>query len=359
MKKLTVSSTLGLLMAIFFVCSGQFLISCKNDTPDPNPTTGTTNPGSGTVTTPGTGTTTTPGTGTTTTPGTGTTSTGSVVSVSETIGQTANLTLLAAAVAKAGLGSELNKGELTLFAPTDDAFKAAGYATTTAINALQASDLQRILRYHVIGSRIDLGAFPTNVNTSYQTTLADSRVVVFKSGETVTVNNAKIIQGNIATTGSVIHIIDRLLIPPTITVVDLVKSNADLSLLAAAIDRAGSTIQTLATTNTATGISVFAPTNAAFKAAGYADEAAIKAADPKVLANLLSYHILNYRAYLQTFQNGSDIVTAQGESLRFTVSNNKVTILGKGNGTNVATITQGDFSTTGGVVHIVDRVLLP
>ncbi|GAB4043522.1 fasciclin domain-containing protein [Spirosoma litoris] len=267
--------------------------------------------------------------------------------------------MLAAAVAKAGLGSELNKGELTVFAPTDDAFKAAGYATTTAINALPASDLQRILRYHVIGSRIDLGAFPTNVNTSYQTTLADSRVVVFKSGETVTVNNAKIIQGNIATTGSVIHIIDRLLIPPTVTVADLVKSNADLSLLAAAIDRAGSTIQTLATTNTATGITVFAPTNAAFKAAGYADEAAIKAADPKVLANLLSYHILNYRAYLQTFQNGSDIVTAQGESLRFTVSNNKVTILGKGNGTNVATITQGDFSTTGGVVHIVDRVLLP
>jgi uncharacterized surface protein with fasciclin (FAS1) repeats len=360
MKKIASPSTLWLLMLIGLFCSAQFFTSCKSDTPDPNPGTGTTQPGSGTTTTPGSGTTTTPGSGTTTNPGSNTGTSGSVVSVTGTVGRTSNLSFLAAAIARAGLGAEVDKGELTLFAPTDDAFKAAGYASAAAVSAAPAADLQRILRYHVIGSRIDAAGFPTNVNTSYQTTLSDGRVVVFRSSDnTITVNNAKIIQGNIAATGSVVHIIDRVLIPPTVTVADLAKGNADLSLFAAAINRAGTTVQTVATTNTSTGVTVFAPNNAAFKAAGYADEAAINAADPKILANLLSYHVLGYRAYLQTFQNGSDIVTAQGGSLRFNVSGGKVTIQGKGNGTNVANVTQGDLATTNGVVHIIDRVLLP
>lgn len=352
MKKITLFRNLRQLTAVLFVCSAPIFVGCKTETPDPNPGTGTTTPGSGTTTT--------PGTGTTTTPGTGTGTSGSVVSVTGTIGRTANLSFLAAAVARAGVGTEFDKGELTLFAPSDDAFKAAGYTNAAAVSAAPAADLQRILRYHVIGSRIDAAAFPTNVNTSYQTTLSDGRVVVYKSSDnTITVNNAKLIQTNIAATGSVIHIIDRVLMPPTVSVADLAKANPDLSFLAAAIDRAGIGVQTIATANSTTGVTIFAPTNAAFKAAGYADEAAIRAADPKVLTNLLSYHVLNYRAYQQTFQNGSDIVTAQGGSLRFNVSADKVTILGKGNGANPANITQGDLATTNGVVHIIDRVLLP
>ncbi|MFD2569423.1 fasciclin domain-containing protein [Spirosoma soli] len=158
-------------------------------------------------------------------------------------------------------------------------------------------------------------------------------------------------------TNGVIHIIDQVLTPPTVSVVDLAKANADLSLFVAAINQAG--VQSNLTAITDKGITVFAPNNAAFKAAGYADEAAIKKADPKVLANLLNYHVLNYRAYSATFQDGADVVTAQGGSVRFNVSGGKVTITGKGNGTNAANITQGDLGTTNGVVHVIDRVLLP
>ena len=114
-----------------------FFYSCNNNTPEPTGSS-TTPPGSGTVTTPGTGTTTTPGTGTTTTPGTGTTTspgTGTTVVVSavEYITQKDNLNLLEAAVNRAGLASEFNKSQITIFAPSDDAFKAAGYADETAI----------------------------------------------------------------------------------------------------------------------------------------------------------------------------------------------------------------------------------
>jgi len=353
-------------LAAILVCSAPLFIGCNNEVVDP--TTGTTGPGSGTVTSPGTGTTTTPGTGTTTTPGTGTTttpgtgtsSTGTVVAVAAFVAAQDNLNFLEAALARAGLNDEVNKGGLTLFAPTDDAFKAAGYASAAAVSAAPVADLQRILRYHIVGSVIDLSAFPTSVNTSYQTNLADGRITVYKASDAdISVNTAKIAKGNNATTGSVVHIVNQVLKAPSSNANDLAKTNADLSFLLIAAERAGTTVQSLLTANTTNGVTIFAPTNAAFKAAGYADEAAIRAADPVKLASILKYHVLNYRAFSQTFQNGADVVTAEGNSVRFTVNGGKVTVLGKGNGTTVANITSPDVVTSNGVIHVIDRVLLP
>lgn len=352
--------------ATIMVCAAPFFIGCDNEVVDP--TVGTTGPGSSTVTTPGTGTTTTPGTGTTTTPGTGTAttpgtitgSTGTVVATVSFVNAQENLNILEAAIARAGLTNEINKGGLTLFAPTDEAFQAAGYANAAAVTAAPAADLQRILRYHIIGSVIDLSAFPTAVNTSYQTNLADGRITVYKTSDSdVSVNKAKIVKGNNATTGSAVHIINQVLMPPSANANDVVKANADLSFLLVAAERAGTTIQSLLTANTANGITIFAPTNAAFKAAGYTDEAAIRAADPAKLASILKYHVLNYRAFSQTFQNGADVLTAEGNSVRFTVTGGKVTVTGKGNGTSAANITSADITTSNGVIHVIDRLLLP
>lgn len=350
-------STLLLLFA-----ATPFFYSCNTVTPDPNggttpPTSGTvTNPGSGTTTNPGSGTTTNPGSGTTTNPGTGT---AVVLATVDFINQKSNLTLLKAAIARAGIASEFNKGSVTVFAPSDDAFKAAGYANEAAVSAAPAATLERILRYHIINSRVDRSSIPTNVNTAYQTSLANNVVSVYKTSLTdISVNQAKIVEGDNATTTSVVHIINQVLMPSTSNLITLVKGNTNLSLLSAAIDRAGSATQDILNKSTQNGYTLFAPTNDAFKAAGYADEAAIKAADQKKISDLLLYHVLNYQAFSQTFQNGADIVTAQGASIRTNVSGGKVTILGKGNGTSVANITQADQIASNGVVHVVDRVLL-
>lgn len=341
---------------LLLLAASPLFFSCNDNTPDPNGGTGTTPPGSGTTTTPGSGTTTTPGSGTSTNPGTGTLV---VVSTVEYIGQKNNLNFLQAAIDRAGLASEFNKGNVTVFAPSDDAFKAAGYASEAAVSAAPAADIARILRYHIVNSRIDQSAIPTSVNTTYQTDLADNLLSVYKVNMSdISVNQAKIVEGDNPTTNSVVHIINQVLIPATVNLITLAKNNANLSLFAAAIDRAGSGVQDALNKNTQYGYTVFAPTNDAFKAAGYADEAAIKAADPKVLSDLLLYHVLNYSAYSQTFQNGADVVTLQGTSLRTNVSNGKVTILGKGNGTNAANITQADQIASNGVLHVIDRVLL-
>lgn len=155
------------------------------------------------------------------------------------------------------------------------------------------------------------------------------------------------------------HIINQVLTTPSRNTNDQVKANTDLSFFIAAVERAGTSIQNVLTQSTDNGVTIFAPNNAAFRAAGYADEAAVRAADPAKLADLLKYHVLNYRAFSQTFQNGADVVTAQGASVRFNVVSGKVTILGKGNGTSSANVTTADVVTSNGVLHVIDRVLLP
>ena len=353
------------MIAAMMLLSTPFFVSCDNTDPDPQtPPTGTTPPGStttppGSTTTPPGSTTTPPGS-TTTPPGSTTTPGGTVVPGTDYILGASNLTFLAAAIQQAGLTADLKAGSLTIFAPSDDAFKAAGYANAAAVSAVPAADLKRILQYHVIASQIDVAAFPTAVNTSYQTWLSGGRLSVYKTtANVISVNKATVTQANIPVTNGVVHIINQVLMPPTVNVSELASPNADLSFFVAAVERAGANVKTMLTTDSQNGITVFAPNNAAFKAAGYADVAAINAANPQTLLNLLSYHVLQYRAFSNTFQNGADLVTAQGASIRTNVSDGKVTILGKGNGTNAANIVSADQITTNGVVHVIDRVLLP
>jgi uncharacterized surface protein with fasciclin (FAS1) repeats len=333
--------------ALLFIATAPFLASCtKNDTVDPNP-----------VTPPGSGTTTTPGTSTTSSPGSNTIT---VVASVSYIAQNNSLNILEAAILRAGLTDEFNKSNITIFAPSDDAFKAAGYADASAINAVPVADLQRILRNHIVNSRIDRSAMPTAVNTTYQTTLTNSTISVYKTSlDDISVNNGKITQGDNPTAGSVVHIISRLLIPASVSLTDLVKSNTNLSFLAAAIARADAATQAAINATSSTGMTLFAPTNDAFKAAGYADVAAIQAASQATISNLLLYHVLKFSAYSQTFQNGADLATAQGTTIRTNVSSGKVTILGKGNGTSVANVTTADQVASNGVLHVIDRVLMP
>lgn len=138
MKKNSKLSTLLHSGATLLLACSMFVAGCKTDTPDPVPGTSTTPPGT---------TTTTPGT-TTTTPGT---TTATVVSGTAYIGSKDNLNMLEAAIARAGMSADFNKPDITVFAPSDEAFKAAGFANADAINAAPVADLQRILKYHIIG----------------------------------------------------------------------------------------------------------------------------------------------------------------------------------------------------------------
>lgn len=263
-----------------------------------------------------------------------------------------DFTLLEAAVIRAGLAEALAEGNLTVFAPTDAAFQAAGFADVAAINATPVATLEAVLQYHVLPTRVESGDIPTADNTA-QTTLGGGTVYISNNVNGVTVNGAVVTQPDVKAANGVIHVINKVLFPPAGDIVAIAQGNADLSFLVAAVVRAN-----LATTlSTTDPITVFAPTNAAFQAAGFPTIASIQSADVTTLTNILTYHVVGTRAFSGSLIDGSDVMTLSNESLSIDTSTG-VTVTGKGN-TAASNVILADINADNGVVHVIDRVLLP
>ncbi len=264
--------------------------------------------------------------------------------------------LLEAAVVHANLVDALKGESITVFAPTDDAFKAAGFANEAAIKAADKNVISNILLYHVIGSLVPSSAIATKDNAEV-TMLSNAKTFVTKNSSGVSVNGAKVITADIkAENGAIIHVIDAVLIAETKNIVALAQSNPNLSFLVAAVLRANEGATKVVDILSSAGpFTVFAPTNDAFKAAGFATEAAIKAADPAFLATVLTYHVIGARVYSTNLITG-DATTAQGGKVSINASN--ATVKGASN-TTASKITAVNIGASNGVVHVINTVLLP
>jgi uncharacterized surface protein with fasciclin (FAS1) repeats len=124
-------------------------------------------------------------------------------------------TLLAAAKA-AGLAGALADGDnLTVFAPTDEAFAKLPKGTVEQLLLPENKDkLAAILSYHVVGRELAAGDFPkgaTHIRTIKKG--GDRTLAVKKSGRGVTVDGAKVVTADIRADNGIIHVIDRVLLP--------------------------------------------------------------------------------------------------------------------------------------------------
>ncbi|GAB3506476.1 fasciclin domain-containing protein [Spirosoma knui] len=274
-------------------------------------------------------------------------------------------TLLEAAVARAQLGTTLSQpGPFTVFAPSDDAFRAAGFADVAAINAAPDTTLRRILQYHVISgtaipaSGITAGqtAQPTSLSTNGTLYITRAASTSASGGSGISVNGARVIAADGQASNGVIHVIDRVLMPARGNILQVAQADTSLSLLVAAALRGGTAV-TSALGGT-TPVTVLAPTNAAFRAIGFT-RAVIDTVNTARLTSVLTNHVIaNARAYSPTVVSGP--ITTAGGSVTATVgSNNAITLLSRGNGTNAANVTTADINATNGVIHKIDRVLLP
>jgi len=120
---------------------------------------------------------------------------------------------LVAAVDAAGLTGALSgqgQGPLTVFAPTDAAFAALGDATIQALLADPAK-LAAILKYHVVAGEVTAAQV---VNLSSASTLNGASVNISVNGGTVMVNDATVTATDIPARNGVIHVIDKVLLPP-------------------------------------------------------------------------------------------------------------------------------------------------
>ena len=119
------------------------------------------------------------------------------------------LTRLVAAVTEAGLGDTLNTTQdITVFAPTDDAFAAVPAETMDAAMADPQGLLTTVLTNHVVAERLS----PDMVVGEHET-LAGTTITVEGSGEDLTVGEAAIICGDVQTANATVYIIDQVLLP--------------------------------------------------------------------------------------------------------------------------------------------------
>jgi uncharacterized surface protein with fasciclin (FAS1) repeats len=119
------------------------------------------------------------------------------------------LSTLVTAVGKAGLGDTLNTAkDITVFAPTNDAFAALDKATMDKAMGDPKGLLTTVLTNHVVEGRLS----PDQLAGDHKT-LAGTTITVEGSGEDFTVGKAKVVCGNVQTANATVYIIDGVLLP--------------------------------------------------------------------------------------------------------------------------------------------------
>jgi uncharacterized surface protein with fasciclin (FAS1) repeats len=264
----------------------------------------------------------------------------------------ANFKLLSFAIARAGLANELNdpKFAYTLFAPTDEAFAAIGLGTKHAISNVPIEKLKAILLYHVLGSKVLAAQVPSTYTEL--TMLNNLKSYIIRNGNHAYINGTPVVSADIAAKNGVIHAIDRVLLPPAGNIVEVAAANPNFTYLVAAVQTAG-LVDAL---SGASPLTVFAPTNQAFIDAGFPTIASIEAAPASALITILTYHVVAGRTFSSDLMNGQMLNMLSGGMTTISLSNGAQI---DGFNSAPSNIIQTDVMASNGVIHAIDRVLLP
>ena len=132
------------------------------------------------------------------------------VSVADTIARTPNLTTLNTLIVQAGMGEALKaQGPFTVFAPSNDAFKALPPAALAELGKDPAR-LKAVLSYHVVPGKLN----STDIKNMTVKTIGGADLSLAKAGEFVTVDDAAVQTPDVAATNGVVHVIDQVLNAP-------------------------------------------------------------------------------------------------------------------------------------------------
>jgi transforming growth factor-beta-induced protein len=263
-------------------------------------------------------------------------------------------TTLVAAVQAAGLVDTLNSdGPFTVFAPTDDAFAALPDGTVESLLEDPQGALTQILLYHVIGAAVPAADV---VELDSATTVQGEEISIEVVGGSVILNGAvEVIITDIEASNGIIHVIDAVLLPPSLTaeelpsIAEIAAGDENFSTLVAALDAAG-LVDVLAGEGEFT---VFAPTNDAFAALPDGTVEALLQDPEGDLTQILLYHVVDGIALAEAVVGLDSVVTLQGEAISIEIVGGSVIL----NGAVEVIIT--DIEASNGVIHVIDGVLLP
>ena len=125
-----------------------------------------------------------------------------------------NLKTLVAAVKAGGLVDVLKgDGPFTVFAPTDAAFAALPKGTLEMLLRPENKDkLVAILKYHVVSGKVMSGDLSNGQKAG---TVQGQNVNVSINGKTVKINDAKVVAADVKAKNGVVHVIDKVILPPS------------------------------------------------------------------------------------------------------------------------------------------------
>jgi uncharacterized surface protein with fasciclin (FAS1) repeats len=264
--------------------------------------------------------------------------------------------LVEAVVAAELAGTLSGAGPYTVFAPTNDAFVALLGELGITKDQLLADKalLNTVLRYHVLTSRVAKAQVPPGkAITTYQGGIfkidAVGADLVITDGRNRT---ATITATDINTSNGIIHVIDKVLLPADKTIVQTAQANPDFSILVEAVVAAG-LVDAL---NAPGPLTVFAPTDAAFAdllvELGVTKDQLL--ANTALLTDVLTYHVVAGRVLKADVPVGTPITTLQGDS--FSVG---ATLSITDQRARTSNIVATDILTSNGVIHVLDKVILP
>ncbi|MFL2959169.1 MAG: fasciclin domain-containing protein [Candidatus Thalassarchaeaceae archaeon] len=254
---------------------------------------------------------------------------------------------LVAALSHAGLVSALQAdGPFTVFAPTDDAFAAAGIDLSTFDTDEENATLSDILLYHVVSGSV--AASDVTDGMSAEALNGDDISFTVSDGS-VMVNGATVTTADVMASNGIIHVIDMVLMPPAdLADIPTVAQGTGIhtSLVAAVVQA-----ELLTTLQGDGPFTVFAPTDDAFAAAGI-DLAALDTEEGKAaLTDILLYHVVSGAVPSSAVTDGMSAAAVNGDDLSFTV--------GEGVMVNDANVVLADVPASNGVIHVIDKVLMP
>ena len=250
-----------------------------------------------------------------------------------------------------GLVSTLKgSGPFTVFAPTNDAFAKIDASKLT--NA----ELVNILKSHVVSGKVLAADVKSGVVTSL-----GSPIYLSKNSTGVFINgNSQVTTADVSASNGVIHVIDNVIVPPTKNLVEIAQANSSFTELVSLVLAADASVLTALSTASANGLTVFAPTNAAFTELYQAIPKAtlLAPANKALLTSVLLYHVVPGRVFSSDLPNVSGEVGTANTAAKLTfdlMGGAKV----KGKTSGNSNITAVNILGTNGIIHVIDKVLLP
>jgi uncharacterized surface protein with fasciclin (FAS1) repeats len=282
--------------------------------------------------------------------------------------ETPALSSLVAAVVFASENNDLvnllsNTGTFTVFAPTNAAFDAlavellgAGKTATDLLVPANKALVRDVLQYHVLGAVVKKADIP--LGKAIDPVLAGNAIfkIDLEAGAPVITDGrnrkANITATDIMASNGVVHVIDKVILPANKNIVETAASLPDFSILVEAVQAAG-----LTTTLAGPGpFTVFAPTNEAF--GKLLTELHLTKtqllANKALLTQVLTYHVVAGQVLKADVPVGVDIPTVETGTFKVGADFKITDERGR-----MAQITATDVLTSNGVIHVIDKVILP